>query len=90
MFDALNEDLLLELEQALPIAIKTLPESSWNGTHVVQILNTCLQEVVSEMGQCTGIEERNQWRSVYAGVETMLTVMDWLKTGVPARSIDLQ
>jgi hypothetical protein len=90
MFDAFTQDMLNELEQHLAASLETAPGASWKGDHIVRALQTCLKDVVTEMSQNSDMHERQSWRSVYLGIESMVTVMDWLNSGVPPRPTDLQ
>jgi hypothetical protein len=90
MFDALTPDMLKELEQNLADSLNAAADASWKGDHIVRALQTCLKDVVNEMSQCSDMLERQRWRKVYLGVESMVTVLGWLTTGVPPHWTDLQ
>lgn len=90
MFDAFTQDMLNELEQHLAASLEAAPDASWKGDHIVRALQTCLKDVVTELSQNSDMHERQRWRSVYLGIESMVTVMDWLNTGVPPVPTDLQ
>lgn len=90
MFDAFTQDMLNELEQHQVASLEMPPGTSWKGDHIVRALQTCLKDVETEMSQNSDMLERQRWRTVYIGIESMVTVMDWLNTGVPPRPTDLQ
>lgn len=91
MFEAVNEDLLLEIEQHLVSNLTAEAHAiTWKGTHLVRVFHSCKQDVVTEMSQCTDMQERHRWRTVYLGIESMVSVLDWLNTGVPSNRHELQ
>ncbi len=90
MFDAFTQDMLSELEQHLATNLDMAPDASWKGDHIVQALQSCLKDVVTEMSQTSDMFERQRWRTVYLGIESMAMVMDWLNSGVPPCPTDLQ
>lgn len=90
MFDAFTQDMLNELEQHIAANLNIAPDALWKGDHIVQALQVCLKDVQTEMSQNSNMSERQSWRTVYLGIESMVTVMDWLNTGVPTRPRDLQ
>jgi hypothetical protein len=91
MFEAMNEDLLFEIEKHLVSNLKAdSHEIKWKGTQVVRALNSCKQDVVTKMSQCIDMQERHQWRTVYLGIESMVSVLEWLNTGVPSNPHELQ
>lgn len=91
MFDALTENMLLELDEHLLPNLNGCPESVvWHGADVLCALHSCKQDVVLELGQNSDILQRERWRTVYLGIESMVTVLDWLSIGVPARFKNLQ
>lgn len=91
MFEAMTEDLMLELEQHLVLNLKAeFQATAWKGTHVLGALTSCKQDVVKKMSQCIDMQERQRWRTVYLGIESMVSVLDWLNTGVPSKPTELQ
>jgi hypothetical protein len=90
MFDAFTLEMLSELAQKLTVNVERAPDVTWKPDHLVRALQTCVKDVVSEMSQNSDMLERQRWRTVYLGIESMVTVIDGLNTGVPPSPTDLQ
>jgi hypothetical protein len=90
MFEAVTPELVRELEDHLPSAMAEAQKSAWTSKHIVKALTSCSQDVLNEMRQNGDMLERQRWQAVYLGIESMVTVLDWLNTGMPPRTTDLQ
>ena len=90
MFDDFTDEMLLELAVHLtPSSEPYQRNSEGNCVNIVEALQSCLQQVVTEMSQCSDVWQRKDWNTVYTGLETMSSVVTRLSRTLNQNTQDL-
>lgn len=81
MFDDFTDQMLFDLAAHLaPSSEPYQLNSERNCVHILATLQSCLQQVVTELSQISDVRRRQDWHTVYLGLESMSSLVAGLNT----------